>query len=204
MATNPTLRLPLRAWQDQFVRWIERPEEEALLAAAIFFDFRQLHGELEAEAPLRRVARRASGSRQFLGRLAAAALRRRPPLSFLRQLHDRIDLKATGTAPIVDLARLLALEVGSSETATGARLQAAVAAGTAGATAADLVAAFDYLQELRLEHQADRLAGGAAADDTVAPGELSALERRWLKDAVHLLQICQESVRIRFRTDQIG
>jgi CBS domain-containing protein len=204
MATNPARRIPLRAWQDQFARWIEQPEEDALLAAAIYFDFRQLSGELDAEAPLRRVVRRASGSRQFLGRLAAAGLRRRPPLSFLGQLHDRIDLKAEGTAPIVDLARLFALEAGSRETATGARLRAAVAHGSAGATAADLVAAFDYLQELRLRHQAGRLAAGEAADDVVALGELSGLQRRWLKDAVHLLQTCQESVRIRFRTDQIG
>jgi CBS domain-containing protein len=204
MATNPARRVPLAAWQDQFAHWIEQPEEEALLAAAIYFDFRQLHGELAAEAPLRRVVRRASGSRQFLGRLAAAALRRRPPLSFLRQLHDRIDLKAEATAPIVDLARLLALEAGSPETATVARLGAAAEHGTAGTAAADLMAAFDYLQQLRLRHQAGRLAAGAAPDDTIALEELTGLQRRWLKDAAHLLHNCQESVRMRFRTDQIG
>jgi hypothetical protein len=59
-------------------------------------------------------------------------------------------------------------------------------------------------QELRLRHQAGRLAAGAAADDTVALDELGALQRRWLKDAAHLLQTCQEHVRTRFRTDQIG
>jgi CBS domain-containing protein len=204
MATNPAWRVPLAAWQDQFARWIEQPQEDALLAAAIFFDFRQVHGELEAESPLRRVIRRTSGSRQFLGRLAAAALRRRPPLSFLRQLRDPIDLKAEGTAPIVDLARLFAMEAASPETATVARLQAAARHGTAGSAAADLAAAFDYLQTLRLRHQATRLAAAAPPDDTVTLEELSTLQRRWLKDAAHLLQTCQEGARIRFRTDQIG
>jgi CBS domain-containing protein len=204
MATNPARRVPLVAWQDQFARWIEQPEEEALLAAAIFFDFRQLHGELDAERPLRRVIRRASGSRRFLGRLATAALRRRPPLGFLRQLHDRIDLKAEGAAPIVDLARLLALEAGSAEVATVARLRAAAERGLAGTATADLAAAFEYLQQVRLRHQADQLAAGRAPDDVVALAELTALQRRWLKDAAQLLHTCQESVRIRFRTDQIG
>jgi CBS domain-containing protein len=208
MATNPARRVPLGAWQDQFARWIEQPEEDALLEAAIFFDFRQLHGELDAEQPLRRVVGWAAGNRRFLGRLATAALRRRPPLGFLRHLRGehrgRIDLKAHGTAPIVDLARLLALEAGSPETATVARLRAAAERGTAGTAAADLAAAFEYLQQVRLRHQADRLAAGDTPDDVVALAELTALQRRWLKDAVHLLHTCQESVRINFRTDQIG
>src|SRR5215218_2088163 len=70
MATNPARRLPRRAWQQQFSSWIQEPEEEALLDAAICFDFRQLHGDLDAEAALRPVIRRAAGNRRFLGRLA--------------------------------------------------------------------------------------------------------------------------------------
>ena len=81
MATNLARRLPRRAWQDRFGSWIQEPEEEALLDAAICFDFRQLHGDLDAEAALRPVIRQAAGNRRFLGRLARAALRRRKPRS---------------------------------------------------------------------------------------------------------------------------
>jgi CBS domain-containing protein len=206
MATNPARRVTLRAWQDQFARWIGQPEEDALLEAAILFDFRQLHGDLDAEAPLRRVIRRAAGDRRFLGRLAAAALRRRPPLRFLRHLHGerRVDLKAHGIAPIVDLGRLLALEAGSPETSTVGRIRSAADHGTAGTAAPDLVAAFEYLQEVRLRHQAGLLAAGRGLDDRIAPDELTALQRRWLKDALHLLRTCQDSVRIAYRTDLIG
>jgi CBS domain-containing protein len=208
MATNPARRVPLGAWQEQFIRWMEQPEEDAVLAAATYFDLRQLHGDLDAETPLRRIAGYAAGNRRFLGRLAVAALWRRPPLGFLHHLrgdhHGRIDLKAHGTAPIVDLARLLALEAGDPAVATTARLQAAVDHGTAGSAAADLAAAFGYLQQLRLRHQADQLAAGAVADDAVPMAELTALHRRWLKDSAELLHTCQESVRIAYRTDLIG
>jgi CBS domain-containing protein len=208
MATNPAWRVPFGVWQDRFVRWIEEPEEDALLDAAIFFDFRQLHGELHAEQPLRRVIRGAAGNRRFLGRLAAAALRRRPTAGLLCQLRGahrgRIDLKAHGTAPIVDLARLFALEAGRPKTATVARLRAAADQGTAGRIAIDLAAAFDDLQQLRLGHQAACLAAGAPANDIVAVGELSALQRRRLKQAMHLAHICQESLRITYRTDLIA
>jgi CBS domain-containing protein len=208
MATNPTRRLPRRAWQAQFAGWIQEPDEDALLDAAIHFDFRQLHGDLDAEAALRPVIRQAAGNRRFLGRLARAALRRRPPLGFLRQLrgdhHGRVDLKAHGIAPIVDLARLLALEAASADLPTVARLRAASERGAVGRTAADLVAAFEYLQQVRLRHQASRLQAGAAPDDRIALADLGALERRWLKDAFHLLHTCQESVRIGFHTDLIA
>jgi CBS domain-containing protein len=208
MATNPARRVPRRAWQQQFNSWIQEPDEDALLDAAICFDFRQLHGDLDAEAALRPVIRQAAGNRRFLGRLARAALRRRPPLGFLRQLrgdhHGRVDLKAHGTAPIIDLARLLALEAGSAELATVARLRAATEHGTVGRTTADLAAAFDYLQEVRLRHQAGQLQAGTAPDDLITLADLGALERRWLKDAFHLLHTCQESVRIAFHTDLIA
>jgi CBS domain-containing protein len=208
MATNPARRVPRRAWQQQFNSWIQEPDEDSLLDAAICFDFRQLHGDLDAEAALRPVIRRAAGNRRFLGRLARAALRRRPPLGFLRQLrgdhHGRVDLKAHGTAPIIDLARLLALEAGSAELATVARLRAATEHGTVGRTTADLAAAFDYLQEVRLRHQAGQLQAGTAPDDLITLADLGALERRWLKDAFHLLHTCQESVRIAFQTDLIA
>ncbi|HWD43221.1 MAG TPA: DUF294 nucleotidyltransferase-like domain-containing protein [Actinomycetota bacterium] len=208
MATNPARRVPLGAWQEQFIRWMEEPEEDAVLAAATYFDFRQLHGDLDAETPLRQILRQAAGNRRFLGRLAVAALWRRPPLGFLHHLrgdhHGRIDLKACGTAPIVNLARLLALEAGDPSVATTARLQAAAEHGTAGTAATDLAAAFEYLQQLRLRHQANRLAAGAVLDDAVPLAELTALQRRWLKDTAELLHTCQESVRIAYRTDLIG
>jgi CBS domain-containing protein len=191
-----------------FGTWIEEPEETALLDAAVCFDFRQLHGYLDAEQALRPVIRRAAGNRRFLGRLARAALRRRPPLGFLRHLRGdhqgMIDLKAHGTAPIVDLARLLALEAGSGATGTAARLRVATERGTVGRTAADLAAAFEYLQEMRLRHQAGQIQAAAAPDDLVALAGLGALERRWLKDAFHLLHTCQESVRVAFQTDLIA
>ena len=118
--------------------------------------------------------------------------------------HGRVDLKAHGTAPIVDLARLFALEAGRPETGTVARLQAAADEGTAAKIAADLAAAFDDLQQLRLRHQAACQAAGAPADDVMALSELPTLQRRRLKDAMHLIHICQERLRITYRTDLIA
>ena len=93
---------------------------------------------------------------------------------------------------------------GSAETATVTRLRTATERGTVGRTATDLAAAFEYLQELRLRHQAGQLQAAAAPDDLVLLADLGALERRWLKDAFHLLHTCQEGVRIAFQADLIA
>jgi CBS domain-containing protein len=71
-------------------------------------------------------------------------------------------------------------------------------------TAADLAAAFEYLQQLRLRHQAGQLQAAAAPDNLFPLADLGALERRWLKDAFHLLHTYQEGVRIAFQTDLIA
>jgi signal-transduction protein with cAMP-binding, CBS, and nucleotidyltransferase domain len=85
-----------------------------------------------------------------------------------------------------------------------AHLRAAADHGTAGRIAVELGAAFEDLQQLRLGHQAARRTAGAPADDIVALGELSALQRRRLKETMHLIHVGQESLRIAYRTDLIA
>lgn len=204
MASNSRWRLPLAAWQAAFRRWIEEPDEEALADATIFFDLRQLHGQLDAEAALRPVIRGAADQPAFLARLARTALRRESPLDLLGQLRGarrgdhrhQLDLKLAGIAAIVDLARLFALEAGIPETNTLARLRLANGPSTSGTVTSDLAAAFEYLQEIRLRHQAAQLRAGKDPDNHVALSSLSLLEHRWLKDLFRLIQICQESVRL--------
>jgi len=204
MASNPRWRLPLRAWQQAFRGWIEEPDEEALADATIFFDFRQLHGDLDAEAALRPVIRGAANQPAFLARLARTALRRESPLDFLGQLRGarhgehrhQLDLKLGGIAAIVDLARLFALEAALPEINTLTRLRLADGPSTTGTVTSDLAAAFEYLQEIRLRHQAAQLRAGKDPDNHIALSSLSLLEHRWLKDLFRLIQICQESVRL--------
>ena len=204
MASNPRWRLPLAAWREAFQRWIAEPDEPALADATLFFDFRQLHGELDAEAALRPVLRGAADHPAFLVRLARTALRRESPLDFLGQLRGarrgkhrhQLDLKLGGIAAVVDLARLFALEAGIPESNTLARLRLANGPSTAGTVTGDLAAAFEYLQEIRLRHQAAQFRAGKEPDNYVALSSLSLLEHRWLKDLFRLIQICQESVRL--------
>jgi CBS domain-containing protein len=213
MATNPEWRQPLHVWQRSFESWIEHPDEESLLRAAIMFDFRQVYGELKAEVALRQIVERSSKQHVFLARLGRTALRQSPPLTFFRNFaversgdqRDLIDVKTRGTALIVDLARVYALEAGSSETNTLARLRAATTQSSLSPTTAEeLSAAFDLISLLRLRHQYRMLREGKKPSNLVPVSSLSRLEQRDLKDAFRAISTSQRGLEQTFQISLFG
>jgi CBS domain-containing protein len=180
MARNPRWCLKPQEWRRVFADWIRQPEPEALLRAAIFFDFRALAGEARLAGELRdAVLPQAKTSRAFLRAMAEAALQARPPLGLLADFSaDDLDLKLAGARPFVDAARVFALGAGSAETGTAARLAAA-----GEATAVD---AFHYVQTLRLKRGGNRM----------PVAELNDIERRVLKGAFRQAALLQERLRL--------
>ena len=213
MATNPEWRQPLSIWQDYFRRWIHLPEEEALLRVGIFFDYRRVYGELDVERVLHPIIESGRTERIFLSRLARAALRQSPPIGFFRQFvveqhgttRDLIDLKERGTALIVDLARLFALEAGSAEVNTLARLRLAAGRSSLSETGAEeLIAAFETINLLRLHHQYRQIQSGEQPTNQVPVSRLSKLEQQELKRAFRSVAHIQRSVEFSFQTARIG
>ena len=102
----------------------------------------------------------------FLKHMAAATVTFRPPVVVLGHVHTDhgwLDIKKSGTAAIVLLARLYALAAGTNARTTELRLRAAGAAGTLSADGVDrLVTAYRALTGLRLRHQIDQADRGGA------------------------------------------
>ena len=193
---------PLPEWEARFQGWIDDPKPQALLQAAIFFDFRRVHGGLDL-APLEAVLARAGKARVFLACMAKAALEFRPPPSLLMRLRgEEVDLKLQGISPIVFLARPYALEVGSSSRNTLARLDAVVAAGLIGPDVrATLREAYRFLLGLRLREQARMLSEGKPAVNRVSLSALSSIERSRLKDSLRAIREWQDTAAYHFKTD---
>ncbi len=193
---------PLSEWADRFAGWIDAPSPDALLHAGIFFDFRRVAGGLDL-GPLDAALATAPRKPPFLRFLAKAALDFRPPASLLLRLKgsSSLDLKAHGIAPVVLLARCYGLEVGGAPRSTLARLEAAARAGNlAEGVFAEAAEAYRFLVGIRLRIQLRSVAAGQPARSAVAPGELGALERTRLKDALRAVRALQESGELHFRT----
>lgn len=214
MATNPLWRQPLHVWKQYFNDWIHIPDMEALMRASIFFDYRRVYGALDVEKELRPIIHEGGKNRIFLARMAKNALRQSPPLGgFLRSFaveHDEkgnevIDLKMRGTALIVDLARLFALEAGNPETNTLTRLHLAPPRSDLSQSGArELANAFEHISMLRLRHQYAQIQRGEQPTNLLPIAPLSKLERRKLKESLRAIENIQRSVASLFSTALIS
>jgi CBS domain-containing protein len=206
MATN--WRKPLDEWRELFTRWIRLPEPQALLDAAIFFDFRVVAGALSLE-PLEEIIASARNEKRFLTHMLNGALAFHPPLGFFNRLRSedgKIDIKKSAIAPIVGLARVAALAAGSRERSTLERLR------VAGATAAiidrdsaqALTEMMPFFLRARLRAQILARQNRQPIGNTIVLADLSQLERRHVKEYFVLVKRIQENLRAIWRLDRIS
>jgi CBS domain-containing protein len=209
MASNIKWRQPLKQWQLYFKQWINQPEPKALMYASIFFDLRCIYGDLNLLTTLQNnVFEMTQRSSLFLHLMATNALHYRPPLGLFRNFvlektgaeAKALNMKKRGVVPIIDLARVYALEAGSTVINTQERLKAAYEGGKLSKEGMeDLRDAFEFIGTVRLQHQARQIENGKMADNHVPPEELSSLERRHLKDAFEVVSTLQTVLERRFQ-----
>ena len=212
MACNPALTLTYAGWEEVFVRWIDRGDPEALLAASIYFDFRPLFGNVGLANQLREdVVHRAQSNERFLKQMADNAMRNRPPVSgrLAESLFgavggpERVDLKMHGTVPFVDAARIWALRAGLHETNTTERYRGLAEMGRLPAEDVEgWVAAFEFFQLMRLRAQHGREHAYAAAHEDnpnqVELAALSPLDRRIVSESFRQARKVQQRLELDF------
>jgi CBS domain-containing protein len=202
MATNWCRPLP--EWVRTFARWIDAPEPQALVEAAVFLDFRPVHGELSLE-PLHQALLRAADAGRFLVQLSRAAASFEPPLGTFGRIRtdDRqLDLKRGAIAAIVLLGRLYGLASGSAARSTLERFEAAAVGGLLSPVEARLLTdALGFVTSLRLRAQLRTLAAGCELDNRVRLDDLSWLEQRRLRDTLKSIADLQKATTMRFHSE---
>ena len=204
MATNPRWRQPVRTWRDYFAGWIREPDPMAQMLSSVMFDLRPIAGETALfEGVNEKTLKRARKNSIFRAHMISNSLKHTPPLSLFRgfalirsgEHKDTIDLKLNGVVPIVDLARLFALEGAVEEVNTRDRLHLAHEAGKISESGVrDLVDAYDLISTMRLRHQAEQIRAGEKPDNFLPPSQLSDLERNHLRDAFAVVKTIQSAL----------
>ncbi|KUJ85794.1 histidine kinase [Ruegeria marisrubri] len=204
MATNPRWCQPVRIWREYFAGWIAKPNPEAQMLASVMFDLRPIGGAFDLFEDLQaETLRAASANSIFVAHMISNSLKHTPPLGLLRgfatirsgEHRNTLDLKHNGVVPVVDLARIYALQGQLTEVNTRARLKAAEAAGVLSPSGArDLLDAYDLIAETRLEHQVAQVRQGKEPDNYLAPSDLSDFERSHLRDAFVVVKTMQSAV----------
>jgi len=199
-------RASLAEWEDRFIGWLENPTPQALLEAAIFFDFRvaHVHGQLSV-ASLDRIVDRARNARTFLAALAKSALTFRPPGGLFLRLRgesSRIDIKLNAISSIVFLARCYGMEAGARSSNTLQRLAAAHDAGFIEKDTCDTLSeAYRFLLRLRLREQLRTFSEGRVPTNVIVLGALSSLERSRLRDVFRAIEGWQRRASYHYRTE---
>ncbi|MGA2210098.1 MAG: putative nucleotidyltransferase substrate binding domain-containing protein [Acidimicrobiales bacterium] len=202
-ASDPLFVRSDASWRRAGRAWLEDPTmDKALVLVSVLVDSRSVFG-VEAGAAPAEAFRTAPHYPALLRQLARFALSHRPPTGFLGGLvvedsgehRGRLDLKDGGALPIVDLARWAGMSAGVTCASTDERLRAAAAAGVLSESdAGTLIESFELVCELRLDHQVAQILAGDDPDDFVDPAELSALTRRYLKEAFRAVAAVQKHV----------
>jgi CBS domain-containing protein len=207
MASNPQCCLSAGEWQARFAQWIEHGAPQDLLSASIYFDLRPIAGRLELARPLcEMLLHEPARVPRFIKQMADNALTNRAPLDWLGALatrdegeHRWLDLKLRGTALFVDAARLYTLAHGIDASSTRSRLTAAALALRAPALEAESwVAAFEFLQMLRLRVQLDEGVAATRPNEVDVAG-LNPIDRRVLKESVRVARSLQQRIELDYQ-----
>lgn len=183
-------------WRIVGRRWMAAPEKDrGAIMASLLVDGRAIFGDsgLPTVSRVFTELRRHHGTmRLLLQESLAHRARMHSVMEMLTRRDETFDIKRGAILPVVNLARWAALSVGSSALPTTARLRAA--AGSAMLPrdrAANLVAAFEVLQRLRLRYQLWQVSHGAQPTDVLVLDELSSIDRGMLQQAVREVAAAQ-------------
>jgi CBS domain-containing protein len=209
MASNPRWRQPLAQWINYFREWTSGAALHDTEDALLFFDMRPVAGDFSLFQTL------SSSTGEFLkdagmfkSVLAAISTTHKPPLGFFRNLvlertgehKNQLDLKLFGTGPIVNAARIFAIDAGVTLTNTADRLTALPAPERDPAIFQDLQEAFEFFTLLRLERQLHQVRDGEVLSNHIAPDSLTQLQRSLLKESFRTAVRAQALIEERFRT----
>ncbi len=211
MLDRPAWRGELAEFSDRVRQWIWRPDGETLLSLAIFMDARAVSGDHSLLARVRSAALDALvGDAGLLARFATPVLAFGEQVPWWSRLIGRsseqsLDLKKSGTFPIVHGIRALALEARIGETGTQSRIEHLLARGVLPADlATDLCESLHVLMGLKLKAGLADLDLGRLPGNAIDVTLLTTLERDLLKDTLAIVKRFRAWLVLHFRLDALA
>ncbi|MEQ9559923.1 MAG: putative nucleotidyltransferase substrate binding domain-containing protein [Rhodospirillales bacterium] len=208
MATNPLWRKTLGQWRHQISLWSNKKSSTVLRHCDIFFDFRAAWGPAGKARALRaHVTGIAKGNALLLNQMFQSELDHEPALGWFRRFKTMsetdapgfrgyLNLKHTGTLPLVEGVRLLTLREGTQAIPTLERIPALLAAGVLSTDEADdLTGAYRHISHLLLRQQIADFKSGKPVTNYVHPSVLTRREAHVLKDSFEAIRNFQVRIR---------
>lgn len=193
MITNPLWRHTFSDFITNIKQWLYHPSNEGMMHLSILLDADTAVGNTQlTEQLLKETKKLITDNKHFIAHFAKSALQFETPLGVFSQFntdkHHLLDIKKGGIFTLVHGARVLICEQGLDEKTTHDRLCAL------GNTrimeqsfASELVDAFAFMQQLRLNSQLQARNIGEAISNNIAIDRLSHIEKDLLKESLKLV-----------------
>ena len=212
MATNPLWRKTLPQWKHQIEIWNRKRNTTTLRLSDIFFDFRVAWGETDMADDLRHhVTSLVGNNPTFLREMYEDDQDNGTALGwfgrFITEKDEedylgQMNLKQTGTLPLVEAMRLLSLREGIEEIATLSRMQALHTKGILNDDEYDyLRGAFLHICRLLLRQQIKDFKVGNKVSNYVDPNTLTEREKDILTDSFKAIDSLRKRMRSEFTGD---
>ncbi|MDO9302987.1 MAG: DUF294 nucleotidyltransferase-like domain-containing protein, partial [Anaerolineales bacterium] len=204
MASNPRWCRSLPDWISNFDEWVHKSEPQEVIDISVFFDFRTVYGDAQLTHELRRTIHTALlDEPAFYHHFAQNALMFKPPFRLLGNIYlsggatehaGEINLK-DAMMPIVSFARLYALRHQINQTHTLERVEALSERNLILPSSRDeIVAAYDFLMQLRLQNQIAAIQNGRPPVNIIHPNKLGYIQQELLKQAFAQIAAVQKKV----------
>jgi CBS domain-containing protein len=204
MASNLRWCRSLTDWIAGFQEWIHKSEPQEIIDFNIFFDLRTVYGDEDLSRELKQVVFAAVvEDPAFLHHLAKNAVSFKPPIRLPGNIYlgggstehaGEINLK-DAMAPLVSYARLYALRYQIQQTHTLERIEALCDRNLISPASRDeIVAAYDFLMQLRLQTQLEAIQLGNSPHNNVHPGKIGYIHQESMKQAFAQISAVQKKI----------
>jgi PAS domain S-box-containing protein len=208
MAKNPKWTQPLEQWKNYFSGWINNSNPQDILDAAIFFDFRYIHGDQQLVQQLRDHVHKVSANKPvFFYHMAQAVLKFKPPMNVFGRIVGRdsgadaleVDIKKA-MLPVLTFIRLYAIRENLGATNSLERLHALAERKSIDSTSyEELVQAYELMMRLRLKFQVERISQNEEPGNIIDLNRLTRMEAAMLKKTFSQVTDLQTKVGFEFK-----
>ncbi len=208
MAKNPKWTQPLERWKQHFTGWINNSNPQDILEAAIFFDFRYIHGDQQLVQQLRDHVHKVSANKPvFFYHMAQSVLKFKPPMNIFGRIVGResggdaleLDIKKA-MMPVLAFIRLYAIRENLGATNSIERLHALAERKRIDSNSyEELVQAYELMMRLRLKFQVESISQNEEPGNMIDLNRLSRMEASMLKKTFSQISDLQAKVGFEFK-----
>jgi len=215
MVSNPYWCKNVNAFKELIYEWVNEPSGDNFMNIAIFYDALSVSGEISLLNELKEyLFKMSSHSQSFYTNFAKVISSFDVPLGFFdgfvfnnkdKEHKNEIDIKRGGIFIIVQGIRSLSLQYQIFNTNTIKRINALVSKGVLEEESAkELIMAFNFLTNLKLKSNLDKLDKKEKIDNYINPNNLTTMEKELLKDSFKIVNKLKKILEHHFKLHYVS